>query len=143
MLIQQNFKPNMILVDDHLIFRQGLKDLITIENIASVIGEASNGDEFLKLLPNQKPDLVLMDIDMPLMNGLEATRKALALIPDLKIMALTMFGDNEYNDKIRELGAKGFVSKTVDIEELELAIETVLSGENYFQNSDSVNSTTK
>jgi DNA-binding NarL/FixJ family response regulator len=135
MLAQQNSKPNMILVDDHLIFRQGLKDLITIENIASVIGEASNGIEFLNLLPNQKPDLVLMDIDMPLMNGLEATRKALALIPDLKIMAFTMFGDNEYNDKIRELGAKGFVSKTVDIEELELAIETVLNGQKYFQNT--------
>jgi NarL family two-component system response regulator LiaR len=141
MLAQQNSKPNMILVDDHLIFRQGLKDLITIENIASVIGEASNGVEFLKLLPNQKPDLVLMDIDMPLMNGLEATRRALALIPDLKIMAFTMFGDNEYNDKIRELGAKGFVSKTVNIEELELAIETVLGGQNYFQNTDSVIST--
>ena len=138
MIAQQNFKPNLILVDDHLIFRQGLKDMITIENIASVIGEASNGIEFLKLLPNQKPDLVLMDIDMPLMNGLEATRRALALIPDLKIMAFTMFGDNEYNDKIRELGAKGFVSKTVNIEELELAIETVLGGQNYFQNTDSV-----
>ena len=137
MLAQQNSKPNLILVDDHLIFRQGLKDMITIENIASVIGEASNGFEFLKLLPNQKPDLVLMDIDMPLMNGLEATRRALTLIPDLKIMAYTMFGDNEYNDKIRELGAKGFVSKTANIEELELAIKTVLNGQNYFQNADS------
>lgn len=135
MLEQQNFKPNLILVDDHLIFRQGLKDMITTEDIASVIGEASNGVEFLKLLPKQKPDLVLMDIDMPLMNGLEATRRALALIPDLKIVAYTMFGDKEYNDKIRELGAKGFVSKTINIEELELAIETVLNGKNYFQDT--------
>ena len=140
MLAQQNFKPNLILVDDHLIFRQGLKDMITTENIAAVIGEASNGVEFLNLLPNQKPDLVLMDIDMPLMNGLEATRRALVLIPDLKIMAFTMFGDKEYNDRIRELGAKGFVSKTINIEELELAIETVLSGQNYFQNIASANS---
>lgn len=141
MVAQQNFKPNLILVDDHLIFRQGLKDMITTENIASVIGEASNGVEFLKLLPNQKPDLVLMDIDMPLMNGLEATRRALMLMPDLKIMAFTMFGDIEYNEKIKELGAKGFVSKTIDIEELELAIEKVLNGENYFQNILLVNST--
>lgn len=140
MVAQQNLKPNLILVDDHLIFRQGLKDMITIENIAAVIGEASNGVEFLKLLPTQKPDLVLMDIDMPLMNGLEATRRALTLIPDLKIMAFTMFGDKEYNDKIRELGAKGFVSKTADIEELELAIETILNGHNYFQNTELVNS---
>jgi len=141
MLVQRNLKPNLILVDDHLIFRQGLKDMITVENIASVIGEASNGVEFLKLLPAQKPDLVLMDIDMPLMNGLEATRRALMLIPDLKIMAFTMFGDKEYNDKIRELGAKGFVSKTINIEELELAIEMVLNGENYFQNTVLINST--
>src|SRR5665647_355654 len=139
MLAHQNLKPNVILVDDHLIFRQGLKDMITMENIASVVAEASNGVEFLKLLPNQKPDLVLMDIDMPFMNGLEATRRALALIPDLKIVAFTMFGDKEYNDKIRELGAKGFVSKTVDIEELELAIETVLNGQNYFKNTFPIN----
>lgn len=143
MLAKENLKPNVILVDDHLIFRQGLKDMITLENIAFVVGEASNGVEFLKLLPNQKPDLVLMDIDMPLMNGLEATRRALALIPDLKIMAFTMFGDKEYNDKIRELGAKGFVSKTINIEELELAIETVLNGKNYFQNTVLVSSTSR
>jgi DNA-binding NarL/FixJ family response regulator len=143
MLAKENLKPNVILVDDHLIFRQGLKDMITLENIAFVVGEASNGVEFLKLLPNQKPDLVLMDIDMPLMNGLEATRRALALIPDLKIMAFTMFGDKEYNDKIRELGAKGFVSKTINIEELELAIETVLNGNNYFQNTVLVSSASR
>ncbi len=143
MLAQQNLKPNLILVDDHLIFRQGLKDMITIENIASVTSEASNGVEFLNLLPNQRPDLVLMDIDMPLMNGLEATRRALTLMPDLKIMAFTMFGNKEYNDKIRELRAKGFISKTTDIEELELAIATVLSGQNYFQNTVSADSESK
>lgn len=141
MSTKKEFKPNLILVDDHLIFRQGLKDMITIENIAAVIAEASNGIEFLNLLPNQKPDLVLMDIDMPLMNGLEATRRALTLIPDLKIMAFTMFGDKEYSDKIMELGAKGFISKSVDIDELELAIETVLNGQNYFRNTAFVNST--
>ena len=69
MVAQQNLKPNLILVDDHLIFRQGLKDMITIENIAAVIGEASNGVEFLKLLPTQKPDLVLMDIGLPFYSG--------------------------------------------------------------------------
>src|SRR5665647_1503172 len=141
MLAQQNLKPNVILVDDHLIFRQGLKDMITMENIASVVAEASNGVEFLKLLPYQKADLVLMDIDMPFMNGLEATRRALKLNPDLKILALTMFGDKEYNDKIMELGAKGFIPKSVDFDELELAIETVLSGQNYFRNTFPVNST--
>ena len=70
--------------------------MITGENIATISGEASNGVEFLKLLAGNKPDLVLMDIDMPQMNGMIATQKAIELIPDLKIIALTMFGDEEY-----------------------------------------------
>jgi len=86
-------KPEIIIVDDHMIFRQGLKSLITVENFAAVIGEASNGNEFIELLSHLKPDLVLMDIDMPHMNGMEATQKALAIMPELKIIAFTMFGD--------------------------------------------------
>lgn len=66
-------KPNIIIVDDHLIFRQGLKSIISNEEIANVIGEASNGIEFLQLLTYLKPDLVLMDIDMPHMNGFTRT----------------------------------------------------------------------
>lgn len=127
-------KPEIIIVDDHLIFRQGLKSLITSENIASVIGEASNGKEFLQLLSTLKPDLVLMDIDMPHMNGMEATQKALELIPDLKIIAFTMFGDEEYYYKMIDLGVKGFILKSSGINELEKAIKEVMMGESYFSN---------
>lgn len=127
-------KPELIIVDDHLIFRQGLKSLITSENIASVIGEASNGKEFLQLLSNLRPDLVLMDIDMPHMNGMEATQKALELIPDLKIIAFTMFGDEDYYYKMIDLGVKGFILKSSGINELEKAIKEVLMGESYFSN---------
>jgi YesN/AraC family two-component response regulator len=81
-------KPNLIIVDDHLIFRQGLKAILKTQCIANVIGEASNGKEFMDLLSHQSPDLVIMDIDMPHMNGMEATQKAMALFPDLKIIAL-------------------------------------------------------
>jgi len=111
-------KPELIIVDDHLIFRQGLKSLITLENIAIVIGEASNGVEFLELLSHQKPDLVLMDIDMPNMNGIEATEKALELMPDLKIIIFTMFSDDDYYYKMIELGVKGFILKSGGIKEL-------------------------
>src|SRR5512133_1655890 len=97
-------KPDIIIVDDHLIFRQGLKSLINLENIATVIGEASNGLEFIELLSSLKPDVVLMDIDMPHMNGMEATKKALEVFPDLKIIAFTMFGDEEYYYKMIDLG---------------------------------------
>lgn len=127
-------KPDIIIVDDHLIFRQGLKSLITAENIATVIGEASNGIELLELLSHLKPHLVLMDIDMPLMNGMEATRKALLLMPDLKIIAFSMFSDEEYYYKMIDIGVKGFILKSSGISELEKAIHEVMLGESYFSN---------
>ena len=125
-------KPSIIIVDDHLIFRQGLKAMIKGENIANISGEASNGMEFLKLLSVSKPDLVLMDIDMPQMNGMEATQKAIEMVPDLKIIALTMFGDEEYYYRMIELGVKGFILKSAGIAELERAINDVLKGKSYF-----------
>ena len=130
-------KPDIILVDDHLTFRQGLKSFITVENFATVIGEASNGIEFIKLLSTLKPDLVLMDIDMPYMNGIEATQIALSVIPDLKIIAFTMFGDEEYYYKMIKLDVKGFILKSSGINELEKAIRTVMKGESYFSNKPS------
>jgi len=127
-------KPNIIIVDDHLIFRQGLKSIITLENIANVIGEASNGVELIEQLSNLKPDLVLMDIDMPRMNGLDATEKALEILPDLKIIAFSMFSDEEYYYKMIDRGVKGFILKTSGINELETAIQNVMSGDTYFSN---------
>ena len=127
-------KPTLIIVDDHLIFQQGLKAMITAENIANVVGEASNGKEFIELLSGCKPDLVLMDIDMPQMNGMEATQKAIELMPDIKIIALTMFGDEEYYYKMIDLGVKGFILKSTGIAEIEKAIKDVMQGESYFSN---------
>lgn len=127
-------KAELIIVDDHQIFRQGLKSIITMEGIATVIGEASNGKEFIELLSHLKPDLVLMDIDMPLMNGMEATQIALELMPDLKIIAFTMYGDEDYYYKMVDLGAKGYILKSSGINELEMAIAQVMNGESYFSN---------
>lgn len=126
--------PTMIIVDDHLIFQQGLKAMIVAENIATVIGEASNGQEFLEILINTKPDLVLMDIDMPQMNGMEATKKAIELMPDIKIIALTMFSDEDYYYKMIDMGVKGFILKSTGINELEKAVHDVMLGESYFSN---------
>jgi DNA-binding NarL/FixJ family response regulator len=124
--------PDIIIVDDNLTFRQGLKSILTIERIANVIGEASDGAEFIDLLLCLNPDLVLLDFDMPNMNGFEATKKARVLIPDLKIIALTMFGKKEYYFKMIDLGIMGFVLKSSGINELEKAIKAVMKGENYF-----------
>jgi DNA-binding NarL/FixJ family response regulator len=127
-------KRTIILVDDHLIFRQGLKSLITVENLGKVIGEASDGKEFIDLLTLPAPDLVLMDIDMPHMNGMEATQKALELIPSLKIIVFSMFGDDEYYKKMTELGVKGYILKSTGINEVEQAIADVMNGKTYFSN---------
>ncbi len=127
-------KPKVIIVDDHQIFRQGLISIFTNENIATVIGEASNGKEFINLLTHIKPDLVLMDVDMPLMNGMEATQKALEMMPNLKIIAFTMYGDEEYYFKMINLGVKGFILKSSGIDELQEAISSVMKGDTYFSN---------
>jgi DNA-binding NarL/FixJ family response regulator len=126
--------PKIILVDDHQIFRTSLKSLINNENIGKVIGEANNGKEFLKILEDQAPDLVLMDIDMPLMDGAEATLKAIEKYPDLKILVLSMFGEENYYYKMVNAGVKGFLLKSCDIKELETAINEVSNGESYFSN---------
>jgi len=127
--------PDIILVDDNLTFRQGLKSILTIEAIANVIGEASDGSEFINLLSNFKPDLVLLDCEMPEMSGLEAAKKALELLPDLKIIALTLFGKQECFFKMIDIGIKGFVLKSSGINEIEKAIKAVSRGENYFSDN--------
>jgi len=124
--------PQIILVDDHLLFRQSLKSILNTEEIAVVIEEASNGLELLELLSNCRPDLVIMDIDMPYMNGIEATQKALEIMPDLKIIAFTMFGEEEYYHKMIGLGVKGFIIKSCSIDEIKKAIEKVMMGKTYF-----------
>ncbi len=124
----------IILVDDHDIFRDGLKALITQKLIGEVIAEASNGKIFLDILPGLNPDLVIMDIAMPVMDGIEATQRALELYPEMKILVLSMFGDEEYYYKMIQAGAKGFILKSSGKNEFEQAIAQVAQGESYFSN---------
>lgn len=112
----------MVLADDHEIFREGLKAFLRGQNIANVIGEASNGKEFLELLKNVKPDLVIMDIHMPVMDGLEATCQAMKKYPELKIIAYTMFDEPIYRVLMESYGVKRFLKKASGIEDLERAI---------------------
>lgn len=125
-------KSKIVLADDHPIFREGIKLLIEFGGLGEVIGEAENGAEFLKILSEQKPDMAIIDIDMPVMDGLQATRKALSLFPDLKILILSMHGSQSYYSSFIEAGVKGFVMKTADKAELELAIAKISQGESYF-----------
>lgn len=124
----------IIIVDDHSLFREGIKLLIENEGFGLVIAEAENGQQFLDVLATQQPDLVIMDIEMPVMGGLEATRKALKIQPELKILVLTMLNEKaNYSDMINA-GALGFVLKTAGKKEFEKAIKTITGGESYFSN---------
>jgi len=125
-------KLKIILVDDHDMFRDGIKALLTKNNFAEIIGEASNGAEFLGLIETRYPDIVLMDISMPVMNGLEATKKATQKYPNIKILILSMISDEEHYYYMIHCGAKGYVLKTARQEELIHAINTVTMGDNYF-----------
>jgi DNA-binding NarL/FixJ family response regulator len=97
-----------------------------------VIGEAANGKEFLNLLSEKEPDIVLIDIQMPVMNGIEATRLAMEEFPDLKIVAMTMFDDEEYVQSMIDAGARGFLLKNITREVLDQALQAIQSGNNYY-----------
>lgn len=120
------------LVDDHSLFRHGLKMLLSSQSNFEVVAEAGSGKEFLSLLGEKQPDVVFMDYSMPEMNGAETTRRALAQMPDLKVITLSMFGDNAYYCEMVESGAKGFLLKDSPFDEVTAAVETVFDGGTYF-----------
>lgn len=122
----------VIIVDDHVIFRKGLLAILNEIDSIKVVGEASNGNEVLDLLKKQEADIIFMDIKMPVMDGVEATRKVMAKYPDMKIVALTMFEEISYFNQMIEAGASGFLLKKTTTEELEKAISLVLNDESYF-----------
>jgi len=125
-------KLNILIVDDHKLFREGLKILLqNLENVNEV-WEAPDGEAFLSMLRTHHPDLVLMDIEMPRINGIEATIRGLEMMPDLKILALSMYGDEEYFQKMIDAGICGFLLKNSEFSEVKKAINSVAQGNNYF-----------
>lgn len=122
----------VFIVDDHEIFRNGLKMVLSKLKYIEVVGEASNGQEFLDAIRTIPTDLVLMDIEMPVMSGIDATRQALKEFPNLKIIALTMFNDEEYIQSMIDAGVKGFLIKNINKETLDKAINSVSNGGTYY-----------
>ncbi len=125
-------KRRVILVDDHALFRGGLKGLLEQFADVVVVGEAADGDEFLELIKSVDVDIVFMDISMERTNGDIATERALAEYPEMKIITLSMFGDEHYYTRMVQAGAKGFLLKNSDIGEVVEAIEAVSNGGDYF-----------
>lgn len=123
---------HIVIVDDHELFRDGLKLVLLHINPGFRISEAPNGLEFLKILESQVPDIVLMDINMPVLNGRDTVIKALEVCPELKVIAVTMFGEEIYYLQMIEAGVKGIILKKSGKFELEKAIQEVLDGGNFF-----------
>ncbi|MFI3278451.1 MAG: response regulator transcription factor [Rikenellaceae bacterium] len=125
-------KYRVILVDDHALFRGGLRGLLERYGDVEVVAEVSNGEEFLSILETTSADIIFMDIAMEPISGDEATRIALKRDPSLKIITLSMFGDNHYYTRMVEAGARGFLLKNSEIAEVLAAIETVAAGGDFF-----------
>lgn len=125
-------KIQVALVDDHQLFRSGINFIISDTEDIEIAFEASNGQEFLDFVEQYQPDLVLMDINMPVVDGVEATRRALEKYPDLKVLVLSMFGEVDYYNTMIDLGVKGFILKDIDNDELIDAIRKVNKGGSYF-----------
>ena len=128
-------KIKVLIVDDHTLVRAGIRSLLALVSDIEVVGEASDGKEALSKVSDLKPDVVLMDLAMPVMGGLEATRRLRRDSPGIKVLALTQYDDSEYVIPIIEAGASGFVTKMSAFSELAAAIEAAYKGESYLSST--------
>ena len=126
---------SLFLVDDHTIVRQGLAKLLNAEPDLKVIGEAENGLEAVKKVEKLSPDVVLMDIAMPLMNGIEATRQITRLIPRPKVIILSMHTHDRYISELLRMGASGYLLKDASGRDIIQAIRAVVKGDTYLSPS--------
>jgi len=119
----------VLLADDHDLVREGIRDLVVRQKDMSVVGEACDGPEAVKLAQTLEPDVVLMDIAMPTVNGIEATKRIKASRPDVSVLVLTAYDNEEFVFAILDAGAAGYLLKNVKGEELLRAIRSVYAGE--------------
>jgi DNA-binding NarL/FixJ family response regulator len=121
-----------LLADDHTIVREGLRALLLADSRIQVIGEAHNGREAVDLAVALRPDVVVMDIAMPLLNGLEATRQILSALPKTKVLVLSAHSDDAYIDRVIAVGAVGFLIKQTSAQILAQAIHEVMAGSSFY-----------
>jgi len=123
---------SIIIADDHQMFIDGLKVLLLQEPAISVIGAALNGRDLLNLLEKQTPDIILMDINMPVLDGIETTKIIKKKYPTVKVLMLTMYSTKQYITSMIAVGANGYILKNTGKEELMKAIEVLQSGNTYY-----------
>lgn len=125
----------IVLVDDQRLLRQGIQTLLELEDDLQVVGTAANGHEAIEVATRTRPDVVLMDVRMPLLDGVAATRELLRLMPGLGVIILTTFDDDEYVFEGLKAGARGYMLKDTSAEEIVAAVRAVASGEALIQPS--------
>jgi len=125
-------KISVLLVDDHAVVRQGLRALLGAENDIEVVGEAENGRLAVKLANEMRPDMVIMDVAMPLLNGMEATRQIVRNVPKTKVLVLSTYDQDDYVRQVTLAGAAGYLLKHTAADELLKAIRQVHDGNAYF-----------
>jgi two-component system invasion response regulator UvrY len=125
----------LLLVDDHELVRTGIRRILEEASDIEVIGEASSGDEALKTARKLEPDVVLMDVNMPGMGGIEATRRMVRLLPDVRVIALTVLDDDPFPARLNEAGARGYLTKGCPAEEMLDAVRMVYRGQRYVASS--------
>lgn len=128
-------KISVLLVDDHTVVRQGLRALLKAEEDMEVVGEAENGRQAVILAKKTPPDVVVMDVAMPMLNGLEATRQILKGVPGTKVLVLTSYGDDECVQQLMHAGATGYLIKQTAANDLLKAIREVQRGNAFFSPS--------
>ena len=124
-------RTSILLVDDHKIMRDGLSALIEKQPDMEVVGEAENGRDAVRLVENLGPDVVIMDISMPDLNGIDATRQILAVSPSTQVIALSMYSDRRYVEGMLSAGVSGYLVKSCAFDELMQAILAVVGGKAY------------
>jgi len=119
-------------VDDHTVVRQGLRALLAAEDDIEIIGEAENGRQALQLVKKLLPDVVVMDIAMPVLNGVEATRQITRYVPSVKVLVLSTYSNDEYVEQLTEAGAAGYLVKQTAANDLLKAIREAFKGNAFF-----------
>jgi DNA-binding NarL/FixJ family response regulator len=127
-------KIRIVIADDHQIFIEGIKSLIKDSDKVALVGEAKDGEMLMQVVQSKSPDVVLMDVSMPKVNGIEATRKIKSQFPEMKILGLTMYDDATSISEMMKAGASGYMLKTTGKSELISAISRVQQGEKYLSN---------